>query len=181
MRVLVSVVVHVCTLYPCATSYPAARSHARTQYPRVSAPVALLSVPAAASSISQCLRCSHRSLSLSTTTSHYNRALASLPEVAVCGARPQAFCISFFTLEAVARILTCPDLKKYFNDTLNLIDLVAILPFYMTLALQNTEIPGLEVLRVVRLVRVLRLFKVSLGFASSAAPLPCPCPHLPST
>jgi len=73
----------------------------------------------------------------------------------------EAFCISFFTLEAVARILTCPDLKKYFNDTLNLIDLVAILPFYMTLALQNTEIPGLEVLRVVRLVRVLRLFKVS--------------------
>jgi hypothetical protein len=43
------------------------------------------------------------------------------------------------------------------------VDVVAIAPFYLELALANVSVPGLSVFRVVRLVRVFRLFKVSRG------------------
>ena len=40
-------------------------------------------------------------------------------------------------------------------------DIVAILPFYIELALMNVDIPGFGIFRVVRLVRVFRLLKMS--------------------
>ena len=75
----------------------------------------------------------------------------------------EAVCISIFTLEAIVRVLSCPDKREYFGDALNIIDLVAIFPFYLEAALQDVEVPGLAVFRVIRLVRVFRLFKVSRG------------------
>ncbi|MDA9097443.1 ion transporter [bacterium] len=91
----------------------------------------------------------------------------------------EAVCISLFTAEFIARITTTPDLNKYFYDRMNVVDVVAIAPFYLELALANVDIPGLSVFRVVRLVRVFRLFKVSRGsltifvdtMARSAKPL----------
>jgi len=41
------------------------------------------------------------------------------------------------------------------------IDLLAILPYYMELTLGNAEFGGLIILRVLRLTRVFRLFKLS--------------------
>lgn len=76
----------------------------------------------------------------------------------------EAMCIAFFTLEAVLRMLCCPDLGNYLSDAANIVDLCAIVPFYLELGLSG--IPGLAVLRVVRLVRVLRIFKVSRGSAT---------------
>jgi len=61
------------------------------------------------------------------------------------------------------RVASTPSLKDYFNDTMNQIDVVAIMPFYLEAILANVQIPGLAVFRVVRLVRVFRLFKVSRG------------------
>ena len=75
----------------------------------------------------------------------------------------EAFCIACFTAEFIARICTTPDLRGYFWDRMNQVDVVAILPFYLELILANVAIPGLSVFRVVRLVRVFRLFKVSRG------------------
>ena len=46
---------------------------------------------------------------------------------------------------------------------MNLVDVVAILPFYLELILADITVPGLSVFRVVRLVRVFRLFKMSRG------------------
>ncbi|KAK3270769.1 hypothetical protein CYMTET_20846 [Cymbomonas tetramitiformis] len=46
---------------------------------------------------------------------------------------------------------------------MNVIDILAITPFFVEAALAGLEIPGLAVFRVVRLVRVFRLFKVSRG------------------
>ena len=91
----------------------------------------------------------------------------------------EASCIAVFTAEFLARLTTTPDLKNYFNDTMNLVDVVAIMPFYLEIMLANISIPGLSVFRVVRLVRVFRLFKVSRGsltvfvstMARSAKPL----------
>ncbi|KAK3264175.1 hypothetical protein CYMTET_27068 [Cymbomonas tetramitiformis] len=75
----------------------------------------------------------------------------------------EAVCIACFTLEAVLRMASCPDKRAYFEDFMNLVDIVAILPFYLELMLNGLEIPGFAVFRVVRLVRVFRLIKVSRG------------------
>ena len=75
----------------------------------------------------------------------------------------EAVCISFFTAELIARLCATPDLRNYFYDRMNVVDVVAVAPFYLELALADAQIPGLSVFRVVRLVRVFRLFKVSRG------------------
>lgn len=75
----------------------------------------------------------------------------------------EAVCISLFTAELIARLCTTPDLRNYFYDRMNVVDVVAVAPFYFELALADAQIPGLSVFRVVRLVRVFRLFKVSRG------------------
>ena len=75
----------------------------------------------------------------------------------------EATCIAVFTAEFLGRLASTPDLRNYFNDTMNQVDVVAIMPFYLEIMLANVSIPGLSVFRVVRLVRVFRLFKVSRG------------------
>ena len=75
----------------------------------------------------------------------------------------EAVCIACFTAEFIARVSTTPDLRNYFFDSMNLVDVVAILPFYLELILADITVPGLSVFRVVRLVRVFRLFKMSRG------------------
>jgi hypothetical protein len=75
----------------------------------------------------------------------------------------EASCIACFTLEFLLRLWSTPKRSEYFNDTMNCVDLVAILPFWLELILTGVAIPGLSVFRVVRLVRVFRLFKVSRG------------------
>ena len=58
-----------------------------------------------------------------------------------------------------------PDLKRYLTKPMNLLDIVAVLPFYvelcMTAARSDDEVPGMSVIRVLRLVRVLRLLRAS--------------------
>lgn len=70
-----------------------------------------------------------------------------------------------FTLEYVLRIIAARNLCVFFWDTLNLIDFVAVLPFWMELALRalgagnSGQSNALRVIRVVRLARVFRLMK----------------------
>ena len=75
----------------------------------------------------------------------------------------EAACIAWFTLEYGLRLIASPRKCRFLYQPLNLIDIVAILPFYITLALKatNTNISSLSILRVLRLVRVFRIFKLS--------------------
>ena len=91
----------------------------------------------------------------------------------------EAICISLFTIEFATRLGVSRARWAFMSDGLNLIDLVAILPFYLEMIAAGVAIPGLSVLRVTRLARVFRLLKVSkdslslLGetMARSAKPL----------
>lgn len=68
-------------------------------------------------------------------------------------------CIVWFTFEYVTRFLSAPSKWRFFWSFLNIIDLLAILPYFFILALSNGHMT--PILRVVRLVRVFRVFKLS--------------------
>ena len=69
--------------------------------------------------------------------------------------------VIWFTFEFIVRASTAPDKKKFFKGFLNIIDVVSILPFYITTALNRHDGFGIENFRVIRLVRVFRIFKLS--------------------
>jgi len=86
-------------------------------------------------------------------------------------------CIVWFSAELSVRFSFCPDRAAFFRNAMNVIDLVAILPYFVALGAQlvnsagapaatpgpggGTQAESLAVLRVVRLVRVFRIFKLS--------------------
>ena len=68
--------------------------------------------------------------------------------------------VAWFTLEFLARILSCPNKLKFLKSCMNIIDLLAIFPYYITLVFDEQGL-GLNNIRIIRLVRVLRIFKLS--------------------
>ncbi|GLC74566.1 hypothetical protein PLESTF_001528100 [Pleodorina starrii] len=68
-------------------------------------------------------------------------------------------CMGIFTAEYVARLATCPDLPRFLRSLSNLIDLVAILPFYVELCVKGTSTEAFQT-RVVRLLRVFRVLRI---------------------
>ncbi|XP_068672776.1 potassium voltage-gated channel subfamily A member 2-like isoform X2 [Montipora foliosa] len=86
----------------------------------------------------------------------------------------EILCITWFTFEYVVRLLSAPQKLVFIRSFLNIIDLVAILPYYITLLMNEARVTNrsfpekmrgqvtlLAVLRVIRLVRVFRIFKLS--------------------
>eukprot|EP00164_Ancoracysta_twista_P003165 GFYU01004218.1.p1 GENE.GFYU01004218.1~~GFYU01004218.1.p1 ORF type:complete len:477 (-),score=71.49 GFYU01004218.1:296-1726(-) len=96
-------------------------------------------------------------------------------------------CVINFTIEYLFRICVCPRLWKFVKAPLNVVDLVAILPFYIQLLMplfsgsEGGVGSSFVFFRILRLARVFRVFKLSryssglkmLGRAmySSLAPL----------
>uniref|UniRef100_A0AAZ3RJW4 BTB domain-containing protein n=1 Tax=Oncorhynchus tshawytscha TaxID=74940 RepID=A0AAZ3RJW4_ONCTS len=81
----------------------------------------------------------------------------------------EGVCVVWFTLEFFVRIVCCPDKLLFIKNMLNVIDFVAILPFYLEMGLSGlssskaaSDILGF--LRVVRFVRILRIFKLTRHF-----------------
>jgi hypothetical protein len=69
-------------------------------------------------------------------------------------------CIVVFSIEFALRISTCPSKLKFIREPLNIIDFVAILPFYVEL-FAGASSGGATVMRIIRLVRIFRVFKIS--------------------
>lgn len=84
-------------------------------------------------------------------------------------------CIIWFTSELLVRFAASPDKLAFFKNIMNLIDIMAIVPYFITLGTviadeqkknsnesnTNNQAMSLAILRVIRLVRVFRIFKLS--------------------
>ncbi|KAL7012555.1 hypothetical protein ACKWTF_014919 [Chironomus riparius] len=89
-------------------------------------------------------------------------------------------CIVWFTIEYLVRLLSCPVKRSFICDMMNIIDIIAIIPYFITLGTVMAEdenlllLPmapigdklsnqamSLAIFRVIRLVRVFRIFKLS--------------------
>ncbi|XP_066924729.1 potassium voltage-gated channel subfamily A member 1-like isoform X3 [Clytia hemisphaerica] len=73
----------------------------------------------------------------------------------------ELFCIVYFTFEIILRFVCSPKKWSFMKDILNIIDIVSILPFYVTLIFSMEGSVSIYFLRAVRLVRVFRVFKLS--------------------
>ncbi|XP_041859260.1 potassium voltage-gated channel subfamily C member 4 isoform X2 [Melanotaenia boesemani] len=80
----------------------------------------------------------------------------------------EGICVVWFTFEFLVRIICCPNKVMFIKNTLNIIDFVAILPFYLEMGLSGLSSKAasnvLGFLRVVRFVRILRIFKLTRHF-----------------
>ncbi|KAK1801997.1 hypothetical protein P4O66_022234, partial [Electrophorus voltai] len=79
-------------------------------------------------------------------------------------------CIIWFFFELCIRFLVCPSKCEFFNNILNMIDIISIIPYFVTLVTETMTATGnsasgqnmsLAILRIIRLVRVFRIFKLS--------------------
>nr|XP_041568942.1 potassium voltage-gated channel subfamily C member 1 isoform X1 [Taeniopygia guttata] len=80
----------------------------------------------------------------------------------------EGLCVVWFTFEFLMRVSFCPDKRDFIKSSLNIIDFVAILPFYLEVGLRGLSSKAakdvLGFLRVVRFVRILRIFKLTRHF-----------------
>ena len=74
----------------------------------------------------------------------------------------EVVCVVVFTAELAARVLCAPSARAFCCAPLNLVDVLAILPFYVELAAGGAlGASGAGVLRMLRLARIFRVFKVA--------------------
>jgi len=88
----------------------------------------------------------------------------------------ETICISWFTIEYIIRVFSTPDRCKFFKGVLNTIDLIAIVPFYISIILEELDTGNLknlksvrkavQVFRVLRIMRILKLARHSTGLQS---------------
>uniref|UniRef100_A0A3B5KK79 BTB domain-containing protein n=1 Tax=Xiphophorus couchianus TaxID=32473 RepID=A0A3B5KK79_9TELE len=79
----------------------------------------------------------------------------------------ETICICWFSFELIMRFISAPSKILFFKDIMNIIDFLAILPFFVTVGTELAKDKGtppsvsLALIRVIRLVRVFRIFKLS--------------------
>jgi hypothetical protein len=78
----------------------------------------------------------------------------------------EATCVAFFTIEYGWRLFFAEDKRRFIGNWLNVVDIIAVLPFYIFLILESAGVGGdgtdsFVIVRILRLSRVSRLARVS--------------------
>jgi hypothetical protein len=75
----------------------------------------------------------------------------------------ESFCIAWFTIEYSMRIYAAGPgrFRSWMWQPMNMIDLIAILPYYISFAIGSSGASSVAVVRILRLTRVTRLLKFS--------------------
>uniref|UniRef100_A0A8C8SUP5 Potassium voltage-gated channel subfamily A member 4 n=1 Tax=Pelusios castaneus TaxID=367368 RepID=A0A8C8SUP5_9SAUR len=81
----------------------------------------------------------------------------------------ETVCIIWFSFEFTVRCFACPSKAVFIKNIMNIIDIVSILPYFITLGTELAQQQGsngqqamsFAILRIIRLVRVFRIFKLS--------------------
>lgn len=80
----------------------------------------------------------------------------------------ETVCIIWFSFEIIVRFFASPSKTLFFKNIMNSIDIVSILPYFITLGTDLAQHQGngqhamsFAILRIIRLVRVFRIFKLS--------------------
>ena len=72
--------------------------------------------------------------------------------------------VIFFLIEYLVRLVTCPRKIKFFFGLMNLIDFLALIPFFLSLLLEGLE--DFEIVgktgKIIRLIRVMRILRKCL-------------------
>ena len=76
-------------------------------------------------------------------------------------------CVAYFTLELLVRFAFCPSKLDFFKTTLNWVDLISVLPFYVETTLRALQVnnSAMQFFRTLRLVRIFRIFKLTRHFS----------------
>uniref|UniRef100_A0A3B4V599 Potassium voltage-gated channel, delayed-rectifier, subfamily S, member 3a n=1 Tax=Seriola dumerili TaxID=41447 RepID=A0A3B4V599_SERDU len=90
-------------------------------------------------------------------------------------------CVLFFSAEFILRLVVAPSARKFLCSPLNIIDLMSVIPFYVTIACdimdegESTELENVgkvvQILRLMRVFRILKLARHSAGLRSLGATL----------
>jgi len=75
-------------------------------------------------------------------------------------------CVTWFSIEFVLRLLASPSKRQFALDVMNLFDVLAIVPYFVVLVLQQTQ-GNCETAKrsgtfvIIRVLRIFRIFKLS--------------------
>ena len=77
-------------------------------------------------------------------------------------------CIIWFTIEYLIRLISSPNKKRFLSEILNIIDVLAVLPYYIGVIIEKTShkvnsnfINARRFIQILRIIRIVRVFKLA--------------------